>query len=152
MAPFTMLQLLRHHNIESLPVQNIQFMAPFTALFTVSQPLRHYNTKSLPIQNIRFMAPFTVLFTVSQPLRHHTEPACTKYSIYGPIYCPIHCVAIVATPQYGEPAYKNIQFMALFTVSQRTIQRACLSNIFNSLPHSLCRNSCDTAFTEGLGF
>jgi hypothetical protein len=77
----------------------------------------------MPVQNIRFMAPFTALFTVSQWLRHHsTDPACEpagkKYSIYDPIYCPIYRVATVATPQQSLPV-QNIQYIALFTVSQQ---------------------------------
>jgi hypothetical protein len=57
---------------------------------------------SLPVKNIQFMTPFTALSTLSQWLRHHNrEPACKKYSVY----CPIYCVAMVATLQYTEPAY-----------------------------------------------
>jgi hypothetical protein len=61
---------------------------------------------------------------MSQQLWHHNrEPACTKYSIYCPIYCVvIYYVAMVATSQ----------------------NRACFYKIFGTLPHLPCRNGCDT--------
>ncbi|KAJ7810214.1 hypothetical protein B0H14DRAFT_3151326 [Mycena olivaceomarginata] len=50
---------------------------------------------------------------------HYREPACTKYSIYGPICCSIYCVATVAT---GVPAGTNIQFIAPFTAPFTVLQ------------------------------